>query len=127
MQSSSSVQLQTPTISPLPLQTSSQKKKGIIQGIGSQHTIQLQNHNGYPIQGQQRGDNYKRIVNIYSVNNYKKNRKSLAPEARIHLNHSMLPPGGLPYEDVPKRTSGSQELLLPELPVKSSQMSNYQN
>jgi hypothetical protein len=39
----------------------------------------------------------------------------------------MLPPGGLPYEDIPKRTSGSQELMLPELPGKSQQLSNYQN
>lgn len=51
----------------------------------------------------QNGSSYKRIVNIYSMNNYKKKRQSMAPEARIHLNHSMLPPGVIgPYEE--KRT-----------------------
>ena len=50
------------------------------------------------------GQNYKRIVNIYSVNNYKNKRKSHAAESRVALNHSMLPghnvPGKVgPYDD----------------------------
>ena len=43
----------------------------------------------------QNGNNYTRIVNIYSVNNYKNKRKSHAPEARVHMNHSMLPNTGV--------------------------------
>ena len=45
--------------------------------------------------GMQNGNNYIRIVNIYSVNNYKNKRKSHAPEARVHMNHSMLPNTGV--------------------------------
>lgn len=57
--------------------------------------IQIQGHSG---------QNYKRIVNIYSVNNYKNKRKSHAPESRVALNHSMLPNHNVqgkvgPYED----------------------------
>jgi len=58
------------------------------------------------------------------MNNYKNKRKSMAPESRIHLNHSMVPPGGLPYEESGKRSSES--LQLPELPSKPSQLSHQQ-
>ncbi|MFO0118429.1 MAG: hypothetical protein ACK521_12735 [bacterium] len=37
------------------------------------------------------------------MNNYKKKRQSMAPESRIHLNHSMMPPTGIPYEETSKR------------------------
>jgi hypothetical protein len=44
------------------------------------------------------------------MNNYKTKRKSMAPESRIHLNHSMVPPGVLgPYED--SKRIGSSETL----------------
>ena len=55
--------------------------------------------------GMQNGNNYIRIVNIYSVNNYKNKRKSHAPESRVHMNHAVLPTPGVqgkvgPYDDV---------------------------
>ena len=65
------------------------------------------------------GSTYKRIVNIYSVNNYKNKRKSQAPESRIHLNHSMLPSHGVqgvigPYDE--QRRAGSIEpVQLPDI------------
>jgi hypothetical protein len=64
--------------------------------------INLGNQNGaHPLAT---GSSYKRIVNIYSMNNYKNNkRKSLAPESRIHLNHSMVPPGVIGAYDESKR------------------------
>jgi len=82
-------------------------------------------NSGMPIPGQS-NSNYKRIVNIYSVNGYKKNRKnSHLPENRIHLNHSMLPHGGispqgnsLGYDG--GRASSNDGLSLPELPNKNS-------
>jgi hypothetical protein len=40
----------------------------------------------------------------------------MAPEARVHLNHSMLPPGGLPYEEILKKQASVDHLQLPELP-----------
>jgi hypothetical protein len=48
-----------------------------------------------------------RVVNIYSVNNGYKKRKSHANESRVQLNHSMLPHVGSqgkvgPYDD-PRR------------------------
>ena len=50
-------------------------------------------------------------MNIYSVNNYKNKRKSHAPEARVHMNHSMLPNPGVqgkvgPYDDVRRQGNG---------------------
>jgi len=90
----------------MPLQSSSavKSKKSVLQGANSQQAIHLQNQNVYSGPGPI-GSSYKRIVNIYSMQNYKKQRKSMAPEARLHLNHSMLPPGGLPYEEFKKANS----------------------
>lgn len=49
------------------------------------HGLLSSNHNG---------QNYVRVVNIYSVNNSYKKRKSHANESRVQLNHSMLPQAG---------------------------------
>ena len=69
--------------------------------------------------GMQNGNNYIRIVNIYSVNNYKNKRKSHAAESRVHMNHSMLPNHGVqgkvgPYDDV-RRHGGDGAIQLPEI------------
>ena len=71
-------------------------------------TMQIQGHSG---------QNYKRIVNIYSVNSYKNKRRSNAPETRVHLNHSVLPSHGVqgkvgPYEN---RSRHGGEIQLPEI------------
>lgn len=72
-----------------------------------------------PNAGSQQSQSYKRIVNIYSVHNQKPKRKSIAPEGRLHLNHSVIP-----YEDIAKRGS-SESLQLPEL-ANQRQISSYQ-
>lgn len=96
----------------------SQKKKTLIinSGTNSQASIQTgPNQNVIQIQGHS-GQNYKRIVNIYSVNNYKNKRKSHAPEnSRGVLNQSMLPSGQVknhigPYDD---RRSHGPDISLP--------------
>lgn len=78
----------------------------------------------------QLNQNYKKIVNIYSVNGYKTNKRknSHLPDSgnnRIHLNHSMLPHGGLSpqgnslgYDE--RRAPSNDGLSLPELPNKNS-------
>jgi hypothetical protein len=100
--SPSSINVAQINISPMPLQSSSKKKGVLHNGITSNNQINLGNQNGaHPLAT---GSSYKRIVNIYSMNNYKNNkRKSLAPESRIHLNHSMLPPGVIGTYDESKR------------------------
>ena len=95
----------------------SSKKRNVLHGINSQGNINVSGLPGasgnMPISGQS-GNNYKRIVNIYSMNNYKNKRKSHAPENRIHLNHSMLPPGIVgPYEE--QRRHGGDNLQLPDI------------
>ena len=69
--------------------------------------------------GMQNGNNYIRIVNIYSVNNYKNKRKSHAGESRVHMNHSMLPNHGVqgkvgPYDDA-RRHGVDSGIQLPEI------------
>ena len=84
------------------------------------------------------GGGYKRIVNIYSLNengaprhsngtglnSYKKQRRSQAPEQqRLYLNHSLVPPGGMPLSSNSKQNYGvndrrspsMENLQLPEL------------
>lgn len=85
------------------LPASSSSKKKILLNGGSQASLNGTPNNAIAIQGHS-GQSYKRIVNIYSVNNYKNKRKSQAPESRLHLNHSMLPSHGVqgaigPYEE----------------------------
>ena len=83
------------------LQSSSKKRGGVVNGQQS-HGV-LAGSGG--ANGMQNGNNYIRIVNIYSVNNYKNKRKSHAPESRVHMNHAVLPTPGVqgkvgPYDDV---------------------------
>lgn len=129
--SPSTINVHQHALSQAPNLSTSAKKKSILAGINSQHALALQNQNGaYSLHGHGghgQSQNYKRIVNIYSVNNYKNKRKAtLAPEARLHLNHSVVPHGGIHYDDVIKRGS-SESLQLPELPNKPSVPSHLSN
>lgn len=110
---------------PVALVSSSQtKKKSVLAHLNNGSPIQLSNQNMPGIGGV--GSSYKRIVNIYSMQNYKKKVKSMAPEARMHLNHSMVPPGAMPYEEMLKKQASMESLQLPELPTKgTSAMNQY--
>ena len=62
----------------------SQKKRNILAGVNSQILLQ---QGQYPNIA---GLNHKRIVNIYNPSTYKRSRKSMNPESRLNLNHSVL-------------------------------------
>lgn len=92
---------------------SSSKKRPLVNG--QSHAV-LAGSGG--ANGMQNGSNYIRIVNIYSVNNYKNKRKSHAPQQRINLNHSILPAHGQQgkigtYDE--SRRHGSSDIQLPEI------------
>ena len=83
----------------------------MLQNLNSGSPIQLSNQNSLNMPGIGAvGSSYKRIVNIYSMQNYKKKMKSMAPEARMHLNHSVVPPGAIPYEDMLKKQASLESL-----------------
>ena len=108
-----------------------QSKKRILANGQSQASLQnTPQSNGIQINGQG-GSSYKRIVNIYSVNNYKNKRKSQAPESRLHLNHSMLPSHGVqgqigPYDEQ-RRIPSIDNIQLPEIGTSKHSSQPYEN
>jgi len=65
-----------------------------LSGLASSNKKRLNQGNSHALLQNNLNSNYVRVVNIYSVNNGYKKRKSHANESRVQLNHSMLPQVG---------------------------------